>query len=165
MYEVTVEGEYIAMQAGGVAKAIPYVEEFILPSMDMALSNIQNKLINPRLKQKYENVKSFRTCKISNQKLSSKSKISAKTPVAKMSLAQLEEYTVEKNLLEHVDVNNFGTIDDARKAVQDVEDNIELYEQKQAEKRVKEQEDDNLLALNDIESKNSPVIKDLKSEE
>ena len=66
-YEIIVEGNYYKKVPGGTVIE-NFNEKFTLPTMEGALSIIQNELINPRLKSKDGACRSVRTCGISGYK-------------------------------------------------------------------------------------------------
>jgi hypothetical protein len=163
MYEVTVEGEAIIAE-GTQRELIGFKETFKLPNLDAALSVIQNKLINPRLKEKNPKALRFRTCgmvdvkEIVGDKAISKknSKKLDEKNIDIMNRNELAEFVTLKGL--PIDVVEFGDIMKARQAVKDALDNLALLKQKE-ERREKAKESDRALKeLNDLPIDDLPPL-------
>lgn len=63
MFEFTVTGQFKFIEAG--RKALKsYTETFVLAEKDFAMNRIQNELLEPRLREKYPEYCSWRTCSL-----------------------------------------------------------------------------------------------------
>lgn len=146
LYEVTVEGQYFT----GDKKLRRYVEKFTLVSMDRALSVIKKSLLHPRLAQKYDDYKTYRTHRITetrvlgtapNQKVLS-------IPLESMSFEQLSDFAVLRGLM--VDPYKYSTIVQAREAVGKAWADEQVRLTVKAEKAEAESEAVELRKLNNI---------------
>jgi len=150
MYEITVQGDYY-VRNGRDRDVSSYQETFKMPAAHQALSIIQNKLINARLRSKNSNAIGFRTCQITDCKQTSGPRKSTKD-VSEMSLDELIVFCLDKRL--NVNPESYGSVLDARNKVQDALDNKKLADklaaQEEQKKAKKAQEDEDLLAMNNM---------------
>ena len=126
-YVIKVRGEAIC----GLRKDIRsefYEVEFILPMRGgEALSVIQNRLIKPKLKEKFGDIKSVRTCGIVSERMLDETKAPKKQTIKDLPTMTLEEMSLfVVNAKLKTDPAKFGNIESARAAIQQEVDDIKL---------------------------------------
>lgn len=128
MYEVKVSGEFRKGSSRGQITLASFDETFQVPCKDLeALSMIQNRLLEPRLKSKHADYAGWRTCALVAQKELSADKAPKKLTVKdlpKMTLDEMIQFTANAKL--KTDPATFGSVEEARRAIQKEIDDIKM---------------------------------------
>lgn len=135
MFKVTVAGEYKYGTSKRETKLETFEETFQVPVKDSeALSIIQNQLLGQRLKSKIKGYKGWRTCQLVNQvELDAKQVKSLKEEdIPKMTLTELNDFAVQNKMKSKP--ADFGSVEEARLAVQTEIDDKRLGAKIKAEK-------------------------------
>ncbi len=149
-YRVLVKGEYLAQSADSRKKIKKsYQHEFVLPSLDAALSIIRKKLLEPALRRKHSDFIAIYTNKIVDAR-----PLSAETPesnnLAYMNRPALEAHV--KNVKAPIDLSAYPDVTDLREAIIDYTQTPKGFEVREAARQKERNADAELRALNpDIE--------------
>lgn len=149
-YQITVSGQYHKRveNMGGGTDLENYSEIFTLDDLDSALSIIQNKLINARLREKDPRSQGFRTCAIIDIKDDGKKSPGRPKTIDTMNLEELTHFCIKNSL--PVQLEGAGNIIEARQRVRDAEENKKIYEKAQLKKLEEKAKDNDLLKINGL---------------
>lgn len=157
-YRITLTGEYYTKAAGNtVATVRPYKENFILPSLESALSVIKGKLLGSKLRQTHPDYETYRTHTVTNIQLvhGMVNRAVLNMAFSEMELLDLDDYCILHRLF--CDVFAAKSLSSARAMVRErAQEQAERFNAS-AESRKAESEENKLRRLNNMNIKQHGV--------
>lgn len=144
LYEVTVEGQYVTTER----KTKKYIHTFVLNRLDRALAVIKKHLLDVKLREKYEDYKTYRTHAISATKRIGRQPDSSvlNMPLSRMTAQQLSDFCLLNALA--LDPADIPDIKLARERVAIAFEQKLKYEELDIQAEEKRREEKELLMLN-----------------
>ncbi len=161
-YRVTVRGDYYYLAEGNRKLLKQYEVEMNVPDVDLALSVIKNKLLEPALRRKYPDFMARRTFYVIDSKPLCEGMPKPKN-VRVMNRAQLSNHI--EVIQAPIVVDAYADIQDLRKVLQEFINSPELFKNREGTRMMELKENRELAALNPELSDDVAPVADAPLEE